>query len=253
MSPLLEALSGASARGYGFINPPSPTAIDILVVAGGAVGGNSGVPGAGGGGGAGGLRNITGQAVTSGTTYTITVGGAGATSSFGGIINASAGGYGSGGGGPSDGSGPGGAGGTGNAGGYTPPEGYNGGGATDTSGVVAGGGGGAGGAGSGTRDDTNGNGGAGVTSSISGTSTLYAVGGGGGGYVHGTSNSAKGSGGGGGAYNAYETGTTGQPGIVILRYPISYGAPKAITGSPTDLSNATYRIYQFTSSGSIKF
>jgi hypothetical protein len=54
--------------------PSSTISADALIVAGGGGGGAGAV---GGGGGAGGLRAFVNQALTSGTTYTVTVGGAG--------------------------------------------------------------------------------------------------------------------------------------------------------------------------------
>jgi hypothetical protein len=54
--------------------PSSTISADALIVAGGGGGGSGGV---GGGGGAGGLRAFANQSLTSGTTYTVTVGGAG--------------------------------------------------------------------------------------------------------------------------------------------------------------------------------
>jgi hypothetical protein len=54
--------------------PSSTISADALIVAGGGGGGAGAV---GGGGGAGGLRAFANQSLTSGTTYTVTVGGAG--------------------------------------------------------------------------------------------------------------------------------------------------------------------------------
>jgi hypothetical protein len=41
--------------------------------------------------------------------------------------------------------------------------------------------------------------------------------------------------------------------VVILRYPDGYDAATATTGSPTVTVTGGYRIYRFTSSGSITF
>ena len=46
---------------------------------------------------------------------------------------------------------------------------------------------------------------------------------------------------------------TGGSGVVILRYPDSYPAATATTGSPTVTVSGGYRIYKFTASGSITF
>ena len=67
------------------------------------------------------------------------------------------------------------------------------------------------------------------------------VGGGGGGA--GTAST-----GGGGGANGY-----GGSGIVILRYPSNYSAATSTTGSPTITVAGGYRVYKFTSSGSITF
>jgi hypothetical protein len=40
---------------------------------------------------------------------------------------------------------------------------------------------------------------------------------------------------------------------VIIRYPDSFAAPTATTGSPTVTVSGGFRIYQWTSSGSITF
>lgn len=152
----------------GVFTPSSSLSADILVVAGGGAGGFD----RGGGGGAGGLRGFTSQSLSSGVSYTCTVGAGGAAptsdvkgpsgtaSSFAGsgftTINASGGGGGGsnnsrsgadgGSGGGASGSQTGGSGGAGNIGGYSPVEGYAGG-AGVVSGSNGGGGGGAGAAG----------------------------------------------------------------------------------------------------------
>ena len=59
--------------------------------------------------------------------------------------------------------------------------------------------------------------------------------------------------GGGGAGAKISTATSGGSGIVILRYSNSYPAATSTTGSPTVTDSGGYRIYQFTSSGTITF
>jgi hypothetical protein len=46
-------------------------------------------------------------------------------------------------------------------------------------------------------------------------------------------------------------GAAGGSGIVIIRYADSYAAATSTTGSPTVTVANGYRVYQFTSSGSI--
>ena len=75
----------------------------------------------------------------------------------------------------------------------------------------------------------------------------------------GTTNT--GGGGGGALYNGYASmasrvsrpGGAGGSGVVILRYPDSNPAASATTGSPTVTVSGGYRVYKFTSSGSITF
>ena len=214
-----------------------PYSVDYLVVAGGG-GGSGGVHG-GGGGGAGGMLTGSSVSVTSGVSYTITVGSGGTASSsdtYGGNGNlssfglvASAVGGGGGGSGPNSGSyragQPGGSGGgagrdasasggsgtagQGNPGGSTPGNSY----------ASAAGGGGAGAAGgngsntgSGPTDAApGGNGGVGSISTISGTSVYYA--GGGGGSAYQITAGTGGTGGGGpGGRNALGTAGTANTG-----------------------------------------
>jgi hypothetical protein len=68
--------------------------------------------------------------------------------------------------------------------------------------------------------------------------------------VAGTANT--GGGGGGGGYASGDTvGAAGGSGVVVLRYPDSYPAANATTGSPTITVSGGYRIYTWTSSGTI--
>jgi hypothetical protein len=101
---------------------------------------------------------------------------------------------------------------------------------------------------------TQGAAGAGLASSISGSSVTYGTGaiGGGwniGGISFGIANTGNAGAGGGGSVSSYAGGS----GIVVLRYP-SYLAPaEATTGSPQTYIAGPYRVYVFTSSGSITF
>jgi hypothetical protein len=61
------------------------------------------------------------------------------------------------------------------------------------------------------------------------------------------------TGGGGGGGGQFGFGAPGGSGIVVLRYP-SYLAPAiATTGSPQTYIAGPYRVYVFTSSGTITF
>lgn len=144
----------------------------------------------------------------------------------------------------------------------------------------SGGGGGAGAAGQTATDVLSraGDGGIGISSSISGTSTFYAGGGGGSSYgapgsggssiggsggilgdgtrVGGNGVINTGSGGGGSAPQNFTLtipGGSGSSGIVIIRYPDTFIAASATTGSPTITVTGGYRIYKFTANGSITF
>ena len=158
---------------------------------------------------------------------------------------------------------------------------------------AGGGGGGAGAAGSNSSpistSPRGGNGGAGLVSSISGSSTYYAGGGGGGGYnasaggnggagggggggsgsstqgtgsnggnngsstVGGSGGTNSGGGGGGGPYGGgYRGGGSGGSGVVIVRYADTYQAAST-TGTPTITVAGGYRVYKWTTSGSITF
>ena len=265
-------------------NPP-PT-VEYLVVAGG--GGAYGV----GAGGAGGLLTGSSLSVSPFTAYTVTVGAGGiqnangANSVFSSLtaIGGGSGGWttgpsadaygrnGGSGGGASYGSPytaqtiPGGTG--------TSGQGNNGGTGTLWAGGGGGGKGGAGGGATGSQSSAGGGaGGVGVASSITGTSTYYAGGGGGGCYTGGSGGPGAGGNGGGGAgasASSSESGTSGTAntgggggggfgpsnggsGIVVIRYTDNYSIPSQTTGSPTVSVTGGYRVYRFTSSGSITF
>jgi hypothetical protein len=174
----------------------------------------------------------------------------------------------------------------------TPGQGHDGGNAGGvnagaSSASAGGGGGGAGGNGGNGRQISGhwhgGEGGIGLQSSISGTATYYA--GGGGGSTTSSNTAPGGSGiggpgmsvagttnynarlnrivelsavintgsGGGGASGGWTHGGNGGSGIVIIRYADSNPAASATTGSPTITVAGGYRVYKFTSSGSITF
>ena len=271
---------------------PTPT-VEYLVVAGGGGGG----AGNAGGGGAGGMKTAAGLAVSSGSTYTVTIGAggiaglttngyngsSGSSSVFSSVsttggggggsnTNALAGGSGGGSGGQYSGSVGAGTSGEGSAGGL------------GGSGTAGGGGGGKGGVGAAALSGAGGNGGAAASSSISGSSVTYAGGGGGGARDSGaaglggggsnaggggdggngptnnvngsgkagTANSGGGGGGGGGQASSYNgEGAAGGSGVVIVRYANTYSAATSTTGSPTIADTGGYRIYTWTSSGTI--
>lgn len=152
------------------------------------------------------------------------------------------------------------------------------------SGTTPGGGGGGGGAGQAGANGyywSAGGGGNGLQNSITGTATWYAGGGGGGASAYGSGGSGGQGGGGAGAVNSpgangtagttntggggggghgrdtsfagAGVGANGGSGIVIIRYPDTYDAAAATTGSPTVTVTGGYRIYKFTSSGTITF
>ena len=262
------------------LTPQTP--VTYLIVAG--AGGGGGI--VGGGSGAGGLLAGS-SALTTGTTYTITVGAGGSGgngNNFGSngsdsafstntAIGGGGGGYntnngrsgGSGGGGANSNGGTAGSGASGTSGqGFAGGNGNNN--AFPTG--AAGGGGGSGSAGSTPSGVTGGAGGNGKSSSITGSAVTYAGGGGGWG---GTSAGAGGSGGGGsgssGAVSANGnsgttntgsggggaanggTGGSGGSGVVILSIPTSIYSGTT-TGSPTVTTSGSNTILQFNSSGS---
>ena len=199
------------------------SSVEYLVVAGGGSGGSR----IGGGGGAGGYRTATGFSVTTGVSYTVTVGAGGAAvtstpgvtgnngndSVFSTITSTAGGGGGayintSGTAGKNGGSGGGGSfsgnGGVATAGTGTSGQGSSGG-VGSNSQTNGGGGGGASAAGA-AATGAGGVGGAGSASSISGSSVTYAGGGGGSGD---STAGAGGSGGGGAGATGTSTGTSG--------------------------------------------
>ena len=263
--------------GVNAINPGGYSA-SYLFSAGGGGGTDNG--GGGGGGGAGGL--VTGTTtLSSGSTYTVTVGAGGAggivfapgasgsNSSVTGLTTAIGGGYGA-----STTTGlVGGSGGSGGGGSYALAAGSgtsgqgNSGGASSASApnYGGGGGGGASAAGSNGTSSVGGNGGAGTASSITGSSVSYS-GGGGGGAAGGTAgtggaggggngSTAKGSnatantGGGGGGGGNGNGGGNGGSGIAILSVPTAFYSGTT-TGSPTVTTSGSNTIIKFTASGS---
>ncbi|AXH71717.1 hypothetical protein P025_gp43 [Pelagibacter phage HTVC025P] len=283
--------SETATRNYS-ITVQSPPTADFLVIAGGAGGGTNG-----GGGGAGGYRNSynsetsgrnsaseSSLTLTSGQTYTITVGGGGAGRAYLNTANdgssSSISGYGittitsiGGGGGGSQTAGR--NGGSGGGGGYpsfvggsgTSNQGFNGG-QSFNQGQNYGGGGGSGGVGGYGQD--GGNGGNGLASSITGSSVTRAGGGGGGRQNTGTAGSGgtggagagnvieqvafnaspanRGSGGGGSGGGSGFSGS-GSSGVVILRLATSKYSGTT-SGSPTVSTSGTDTILTFNSSGS---
>jgi len=228
----------------GLVSKSGLYGVQVLVVGGGGGGANSDTSG-GGGGGAGGVLqgNLSGLSgsyavvVGAGGLHASGRGARGGDSLFGNYIA-----YGGGGGGyyGSPGGSGGSTGGYANGGGYTgavmqtsqyPLTGYG------NSGVFLGGGGA-------TGNGTTYNNGPGLYSTITGTNTYYA---GGGGWnevesvYYGQGGAPKGSG--------YKTGNDGKQGIVIIRYPTSYG--NATGGNITTVvdGGVTYRVHTFTSNG----
>jgi hypothetical protein len=268
-----------------------PISVEYLVVAGGGGGGSDTGGGGGGGGvltgtaskayattftvtvgdgGAGGQYPTNGVNGSNSVfdSVTATGGGKGATETFGAGSSGGSGGGGAGGPGLiAAGAGTSGQGNAGGSGGGTNPSTYG----------RAGGGGGAGSAGS-AGGATGGNGGNGVASSITGTSITYAGGGGGGSLnsgnggtggtggggngggpvnVSGTNGTDELGGGGGGGSNdtggTREKGGNGGKGVVILKFLTADSGTPTTTGSPTITTSGSYKIYKFTSSGTISF
>jgi len=249
----------------------APPTVDYLVVAGGGGGGyGTGSAGRGaGGGGAGGLLTASSYSITSGTSYSISVGQGGAAgagsgsngsngenSVFGTFTavgggggaaqaggNGSIGGSGGGGGAQSDGSSYG-LGAVGTAG-----QGNTGGNGHSTFPGGGGGGGGAGGVGQVGTAGAGGAGGAGVSNSYSGGAATYATGGAGGGATTPVAGSANTGNGGGGATQAGVAAAAGGSGIVIIRYSNTYGDLTVGSGLTYTYANTGgYKIYSFTAS-----
>ena len=279
-----------SSRNFNSTNIISPALVigaNYLVVAGGGAGGMTPTTGYSSGGGAGGLLYDTNASFILGTVYTVTIGGGGTAAIYPGTLNTSgsnssilgtgfttvtaigggtgptstAGGIGANGG-------SGGGGNRGNLGGFgvypnssylnQPRQGYDGG-ASD---VISSGGGGGGAGGAGANSSSNSNGGIGLQLSISGTSTYYAGGGGGG--ISGSGGAGGGGSvssglingvvnlGGGGAASpgAGTVSGAGGSGIVIIRSAVP---ASATTGSPMITTDGSFKVYKFTSSGTITF
>jgi hypothetical protein len=253
-----------SAWSFGQTLVSNVDSIEVLVVAGGASGARSEINGAGGGGAGGYLEGDF--PVSVGSTYTVTVGAGGAarTSAADGAsgsnsVFATATALGGGGGGINSAvsGGSGGGGGNNAAGGAATQTssggltGFGNAGAASGDGGFGGGGGGAGGAGglTGALSPVRRNAGVGKSSSISGSAVTYATGGR---YVTPVENGSANTGDGGtGMYQA--TSGAGGSGIVVLRYPATFSSASSVTGSPTVTEASGYRIYRFTSSGSITF
>ena len=76
---------------------------------------------------------------------------------------------------------------------------------------------------------------------------------------HGGGGNCGTSGGGGGGSGYFSGGSprgkggNGGSGVVIIKYPDLFNEPTSTTGSPTVTNTGGYRIYKFTSSGTITF
>lgn len=218
-------------------------------------GGGAGDKPQGAGGGAG-FRSTGTANLLSGTTYTVTVGGGGGTSSFAGVTQAAG----------SSGSRPNG----GNS-----PSGFTGGTGTLSGNPCSGGGAGAGGNGQNAQipppfpGAVGGNGGVGVTEVWQGQTISYGGGGGGSGYYGSGSGGLPGGGagsrgggggngganlgaGGGGEYTAGASIGLGGSGRAYVAYPTTYPAP-TLTGTYTTTTFGSLTIVYWTASGSIRF
>ena len=238
---------------------------EFFIVGGGGRGAAANGNSAAGGGGGGGYTNYQSSVTLSpGTTYTVTVGGSETGSSIG-AYTAAAGS---------------------NASGTTGGNGGSGGGAgmSASPGYYGGAGGTNGGNGNKTTQNTNTAGtGQGTTTYNTWSGSIYYSGGGGGGtYGYGFAGGAGGvngggsggngaggnigqkgnpgtanTGGGGGGVGSDSAGNGGSnwglggSGICMMRYPDSFSAASSTTGSPTITVSGGYRLYKWTSSGSI--
>ena len=72
-------------------------------------------------------------------------------------------------------------------------------------------------------------------------------------YGSGVSAGSAGAGGGNTANRGGGAGGNGGSGVVIIRYPDTFGLASSTTGSPTVTNPTGYRVYTFTASGSITF
>jgi hypothetical protein len=96
--------------------------------------------------------------------------------------------------------------------------------------------------------------GQGITIASQNLLQLLVVGGGAPGAGNGGNGTVGGGGGGGGTYQSgYLAGASGGSGAVIIRYADTYASATNTTGSPTITVSGGYRVYKFTSSGSITF
>jgi hypothetical protein len=271
---LLKTATNSWISTFGTITSSSSPTVSYLIVAGGGGGGRNDSVGAGGGGGGGGGFRTGSSALTSLTTYAITVGAGGnaatgtsgnssgsnggnsafnsITSTGGGAGNGQAGG--SGGGGwwlGNGGAGTSGQGFAGGAGSYR----------SDFGRIMGGSGGGAGGASPASTDGSPQAGGPGAASTITGF-TMYFAGGGGGGGTAGDTSATGGIGGGGngsatvGTAGSASSGggggsnANGGSGVVILSSPTQ---AIATTGSPGESRAGVNYVYTFASSGTITF
>ncbi len=270
--------NSANSAASNSVTPLALSSVEYLVVAGGGGGAPQAPDSCGGGGGAGGFRAGS-LSVSLGVPYTVTVGGGGGAFGQGGdsvfsSITSAGGGYGanqnqgSTAGGSGGGGGLGGAGAAGNTPATSPSQGNAGG---NAQGWVSGGqngagaGGGAGSVGGYGTSGIGGTGGDGASSSITGTATLYAGGGGGGsnngggpagtggGGKLGVPGTANTGGGGGGGSQGQGGVTSGGSGVVVVRYPNSFSNATSTTGTVTFNNTGGYKIYRWTSSGSITF
>jgi hypothetical protein len=90
-----------------------------------------------------------------------------------------------------------------------------------------------------------------LASSITGSSVTYATGGS---AQSSTGGSATANTGDGGLVRRDNTGAfNGGSGVVVVRYPNNFKDAASTTGSPTFTNTGGYKIYKFTSSGTITF